>query len=110
MRHGVVEQADCDQAGGVADVREEQRPHAIRDGPKTHIIPVSAIRRSTADDQFWLDFMRLRLDLVHVNEASFLLDTVEIGRVEFARIIDCGSVGQMPAVGQIKSQNGVARL
>ena len=54
--------------------------------------------------------MRLRLDLVHVNEARFLLDTVEIGRVEFARIIDCGSVGQMPAVGQIKSQNGVARL
>ena len=108
--HRVGVQARRDQAGEVRHVHHEQGARLVGDLPEAGEVQLARVGRPARDDQLRLVLLGQRLDLVVVDQAVGLAHVVGHGVEDLARVVDPHAVRQVPAVGQVQAQDGVARL
>ena len=94
----------------MGDVEEQQGTRLVGDGPELFGVDLPGIGGGAADDHLRLVFHGEALHLGEVDPLGVLVDPVGDYVVELAREIDRGAVGEMPSVGEVHGQDGVARL
>ena len=86
--HGVVEQTCSDKSCRVSHIDHEQSTNLV--GNLTHalVVPLTAVCRTTTDNQLGLIFDSQLLHLVVVHTTSLLIQIITYGLVENTRGVD----------------------
>ena len=98
------------QSRDVGHVHHQQCAAGVGDFPQEIEADFPAVGGRASHDELGANLQRQRLHLVIVDIAGFLVHAVGDEVVQLAGEIDRGSVGQMPAVGQVHPQHCVAGL
>ena len=109
-RHRVWIQARRDQACDVRHVHEQVGADRIGDGPEARPIDDARIGGKSGHDHFWTMLLRQTLDLIVIDDAGIGDESVLNRLEEFTREIDLGPMGQVTAMIEAHSQNGVAGI
>ena len=87
--HGVIEQTCCDESCRVSHVNHEDGTHLVGDFSHALVVPLTAVCRTTSDDELWLVLESELLHLVVVHATCFLVQVVAYRIVEYSRCIYC---------------------
>ncbi|CCK08080.1 FIG00053978: hypothetical protein [Cronobacter sakazakii 696] len=109
VRNRVRVDACGNQARHVRHIDEQVCADAVSDF--THFCPVNdaGVRGETTDDHFRFVFFRLLRHVLVIDFAG-LVDTVRNDVVELTGEVNRGAVGQVAALRQVHTKNGIARL
>lgn len=99
-----------DEACGVGDIGQYEGTYFIGYAADARIVPVTAVRRSTAENEFRFMGACLLFQHVIVYQAVFFPDTIKSCVVGFAGEIDGGAMCQMAAHGEVQAEDGISRL
>src|SRR5579864_887075 len=100
----------CDQAGKVSHVHQVQRADLVGDLPHAGEIDDAGIGAAAADDHLGPLFFSKLLQIVVVDGLSFLGHAVGNDAISFSGKVEMVPVGEVSAVRQVQTENGVAGL
>ena len=86
--HGIVEQAGCDESGRMRHVNHEKCSYLVGNFAHAFVVPLAAVGRSAANDEFGLVLHGELLHLVVVYASCLLVQVVSDGFVEDAARVD----------------------
>ena len=110
VRHGGGVQPGGDQAGEVGHVHHQVRADGVGDAPELGEVQLPGVGRPAGDDQLRLVLEGEPLHLGHVHQVIVGAHVVGDGVVQLAGEVQPHAVGQVPAVGQVQAEDGVAGL
>ena len=110
VRHGRRMNAAGDETGDVGHVEDVERADLVGDLAHAGEVPQSGIGAAAADDGLGLFAHGDGFKLVVVNELGVFADLIEGGPVEFAAEAESMTVGEVAAVSEVESEDGVAGL
>ena len=84
----VVEQTCSDKTCWVSHINHEKSTYLISNLTHTSVIPLTAVSRTTTDDELWLVLLSELLHLVIVNTTSLLVEVVTYRLVEDTRCVN----------------------
>src|SRR5690606_27722146 len=109
VRHRVRVHARGHQAGDVGHVHEQVRAHGVGDGAEARPVDLLRVGAEPGHDHLRAVLAGQALDLVVVDQAV-VVDAVLDGVEQLVADVDPGAVGQVDAVRQLHTEDGVARL
>jgi hypothetical protein len=110
IRHRVRVQPCGHQAGEVRHVHHEVGAHEVRDAAELGEIELARVGGPAGDDELRAVFQCQRFNLCHVDPEVGFPHVVRDHVVQLAREVDLHAVGEVAAVGQAQSHDGVARV
>ena len=110
VRDGRRVQPRRDQPGEVRHVHHQVRPDLVGDPPERGEVEMTGVGRPARDDQLGPVLAGEPLDLVHVHEAVALAHVVGHDVVEPAGEVDPHAVGEVAAVREVETEDGVTRF
>ena len=110
VRHGAGMRARGNEAGDVGHVHHEVGAHLMRDLGHAREVNRAGIGGSAADDDLRANLLRLFKKRVVVDDLGHGIDAVGFRMVELAREVCRAAVGEVAAVVEAHTQNGVAGL
>ena len=108
--HGVFEQSGCNQAGGVCHIYHEDSTHFVSYLANTCIIPLATVSRTTGNNEFRLVLACQLFHLIIVYTTCFFFQIIAYRLVKNAGCIDCGTMGEVAAVVEVKSHKRVSGI
>ena len=78
----IVEKSGCDKTCGVSHVNHKESSHLVSYFAHALVIPLTAVCRTTTDDELRLVLDGKALHLVIIHATSFLVEVVAYGIVE----------------------------
>src|SRR5437763_11239632 len=101
--------ASGDESGEVRHVYQVERANFVCDLPHTRKINDAGIGTAATDDQFRVFFLRKLFQIVVVDGLGLFRDAIGNDLVSLAGKIQMMTVGEMSAMGEVQSENGIAR-
>src|SRR5579872_7611394 len=99
-----------DQSREMRHIDQEECADFIRNLPHASKVDDARVRAAAADDQLRTMLLSQFFQRVVVDRLSFLRDSIWNDLVCFAGKIQMMAVGEVSAMGQIQSENRIARL
>ncbi len=110
VRHRARVQPRRDEPGEVRHVDPEQRADLVGDLAEPLEVQLARVRRPAGDEHLRLDLERLLAHDIHVDPRRLGVDAVGVRLVELAREVQLHAVREVAAVGQLETQDAVARF
>ncbi|OEI67447.1 molybdenum cofactor biosynthesis enzyme [Curtobacterium sp. ER1/6] len=101
-------QARGDEPGEVRHVDPERGTDLVGDLAELREVELARVRRPAGDEDLRLVLDRLRADVVVVDLEGLRVDAVRHGVVDAAGEVELHAVGQVAAVGELETEDGVA--
>jgi hypothetical protein len=98
------------QASEMSHVDDKKGANLICDLPHAGEVDDSGVGAASGNDEFGLFLLGNRLELVVVDPLRLFLHAIKRRSVEFAGEAQLMPVSQMASMGQVKTQDGVARV
>ncbi|GAA3044020.1 hypothetical protein GCM10020000_24360 [Streptomyces olivoverticillatus] len=108
VRHRRGVQPGGDEAREVGHVDHQVCADLVGDPAEGREVQLPRVGGPAGDDQLRPVLLGEALDLLHVDQVGLLVDVVGDHVVELAGEVDLHAVGQVPAVGEVQTQDGVA--
>ena len=104
----VSKETGSDESGRVSHIDHQDSAYAICDLTHALVVPLTRVGRGTTDDELRVGLLGLALHIVVVDTTVLLTYTVGNGVVEDTGGVDEGPVGQVTAVIEVETHEGVA--
>ena len=100
----------CDKTGDVGHIHQQRRIYRVGDGPEPCPVHYSGVSAESRNDDLGAMLFGQLLHLVEINEFRFSVDPVRHDVVGLSREVHRAAVGEVPAVVQSHTHDGIARL
>ena len=108
--HRVLQQASCDQTSRVSHIDQQDGTYCVGDLAHALVVPLTAVGRTTTDDQLRLVLQGQLLHLVVVHAARLAAEVIADVVVENTRRVYSATVREVAALIEVQAHEGVARL